>query len=84
MNDVKVGDVVQFNEKHKWCGSLGIVTEVKKCGNDYRVMVGCTMPDNQTCCNTAYIFSMASKREFEPLLDGKVVLMPSGGDDDDE
>ena len=25
----KVNDVVQFNENHKWCGCLGIVTEDK-------------------------------------------------------
>lgn len=23
------GDVVQFVEKHKWCGALGIVDEIK-------------------------------------------------------
>lgn len=23
------GDVVQFNERHKWCGALGIVDEIK-------------------------------------------------------
>ena len=23
------GDVVQFNEKHKWCGCLGFITEIK-------------------------------------------------------
>ena len=26
---MKKGDVVQFNENHKWIGSLGIITEVK-------------------------------------------------------
>jgi len=26
-------EVVQFNEKHKWCGCLGIVEEVKKKGD---------------------------------------------------
>ena len=38
---MKVGDVVQFNENHKWCGCLGIITEVKDCGdNGIRYMVG--------------------------------------------
>ena len=29
---MRIGDVVQFNENHKWCGCLGIVREVKDCG----------------------------------------------------
>ena len=37
---MKVNDVVQFNEKHKWCGSFGIIYEIKKCGNDTRYMIG--------------------------------------------
>lgn len=32
------GMVVQFLENHKWAGSLGIVTEVKECGDDIRYM----------------------------------------------
>ena len=39
---MKVNDVVQFNENHKWCGCLGIVTEVKDCGKNgirYQVVV---------------------------------------------
>ena len=75
-------NVVQFTEKHKWCGSLGIITEVKKCGDDYRFMIGCTIPDNQNGCNTAYIFSMAKSGEFEPLFDGKAVLRPKGENDE--
>ena len=39
------------------------------------------MPNNQTACDTAYIYSMLSKNEFEPLLDGHVVLMPKGGEE---
>ena len=26
-------DVIQFNENHKWRGCLGIITEIKDCGN---------------------------------------------------
>lgn len=26
---MRKGDVIQFNEQHKWCGALGIVDEVK-------------------------------------------------------
>lgn len=77
-----IGQVVQFTENHKWCGALGYVSSVKKCGDDYRFMIACTMPNNQTACDTAYIYSMLSKNEFEPLLeDGHVVLMPKGGEE---
>ena len=77
-----IGQVVQFTENHKWCGALGFVSSVKKCGDDYRFMVACTMPNNQTACDTVYIYSMLSKNEFEPLLeDGHVVLMPKGGEE---
>ena len=67
------GDVVQFNENHKWCGALGIVEEVKQIGNDYRVMVGATIPDNQLKCSTAYIYSLLSENEFDFI--GKAALM---------
>lgn len=73
--------VVQFTEKHKWCGTLGYVVEVKKCGDDLRCLIACTCPSNQGGCDTAYIYSMASKNEFEPLLDGHVVLAPTGGEE---
>jgi hypothetical protein len=74
------GDVVQFTENHKWCGAFGYVEEVKKCGDDYRVMIGATIPDNQTQCSTAYIFSMLKDDEFEVL--GKAVLMPKEESDE--
>lgn len=46
----KVGDAVQFNENHKWCGCLGIVEQVKGyCG---RYMIGVSIPKR----GTAYIF----------------------------
>ena len=48
-------DVVQFNEKHKWCGCLGIITEIKDCGtNGIRYMVGVPVPEQRNCihiCN---------------------------------
>lgn len=46
----EVGNVVQFNEKHKWCGSLGIIEEVK--GNHDKYMIGVSIPEK----GTAYIF----------------------------
>lgn len=36
--------VVQFNEKHKWCGSLGIIDSVKKVKDDVIYMIGVPMP----------------------------------------
>lgn len=54
---MKVNDVVQFNEKHKWCGSLGIICEIKKCGNDTRYMIGVPAPMQ----GTAFIFVMKSE-----------------------
>ena len=69
---MRVGDVVQFNEKHKWCGSLGIITEVKECKDDVRYMVGVSIPQQ----GTAYIFVMLSENAIE--LIGKAVLTPKG------
>ena len=42
-------EVVQFNEKHKWCGSFGFVKEDKP----NRLMVGVPIPQQQ---GIAYIF----------------------------
>lgn len=74
-----VGAVVQFTEGHKWRGSLGFVSEVKKTADDYKFLIGCTVPDNKTGCATAYIYSMLSEHDFEPLIDGRAVLMPGDG-----
>lgn len=64
----KVNDVVQFTENHKWVASFGIVTEVKRCGDDYRYMIGVPIPQQ----GTAYIFSMEKNAEFEYI--GRAVL----------
>ena len=50
------GMVVQFIEKHKWAGYLGIITEVKESGADVRYMIAVPVPQE----GTAYIFSMES------------------------
>lgn len=62
------GSVVQFNENHKWCGSLGIIREVKECGDDMRIMVGVPAPMQ----GTAFIFVMASENVIEYI--GEAVL----------
>lgn len=56
-------EVVQFNEKHKWCGCLGIVEEVK----ESRIMVGVPVPEK----GTAYIF--VQPEELERI--GEAVLV---------
>ncbi len=58
--------VVQFNEKHKWCGSFGFIEEVK----DERIMVGVPVPQQ----GTAYIFC---KREDFDII-GETDLLPAG------
>ena len=63
------GDVVQFNERHEWCGSLGIITEVKICGDDIRYMVGVPAPMQ----GTAYIFVMGSENAIEYI--GEAILV---------
>ena len=40
--------VIQFNEKHKWCGCFGFIEEVK----DERIMVGVPIPQQR---NSLYI-----------------------------
>ncbi len=66
---IEKGDIVQFIENHDWCGSLGIVDEVKKCGDDIRYMIGVPVPMQ----GTAFIYSMKNDCEFEKV--GKAVLV---------
>ena len=49
---MKVNDVVQFIENHKWCGCLGIITEDKGVVHPRRYMIGVPVPQQ----GTAYIF----------------------------
>lgn len=71
-------DVVQFVENHKWCGCLGIINEVKQCGDDIRYMIGVPVPEQ----GTAYIFSMASAKEFEYV--GIAVMVTKDEDESKE
>lgn len=68
-------DVVQFTENHKWCGCLGIIEEVKQCGDDVRYMVGVPIPQD----GTAYIFTMEKSNEIECI--GKAVMVTEKSDD---
>ena len=76
---MNVGDVVQFNENHKWCGCLGIINEKKEIhnnelqgeeNNDIRYMVGIPIPMQ----GTAYIYTLQS--EFEIELIGQAIFVP--------
>lgn len=67
---MKVNDVVQFNEKHKWCGSFGIIYEIKKCGNDTRYMIGVPAPMQ----GTAFIYVMESENAIEYIGEASLIL----------
>lgn len=67
---MKVNDVIQFNENHKWCGSLGIIREKKQCGDDIRYMVGVPAPMQ----GTAFIFVMESENSIEYIGEAQLVL----------
>lgn len=78
---MNVGDIVQFNENHKWCGCLGIINEIKEIHNeelqgegknDIRYMVGVPIPQQ----GTAYIYVL--KSEFAIELCGVAILTPKG------
>ena len=66
---MKVGDVIQFNEKHKWTGCLGIVTDLIESKNDVRFTVGIPYPTK----GVAYIYVMESEMAIERI--GKAILV---------
>ncbi len=71
---MKVNDVVQFTEEHKWAGSLGIITKAREEGHPRRYMIGVPIPQS----GTAYIFDDGS--HIERI--GRAVLVP--GEEQDE
>lgn len=62
-----VNDVVQFNERHKWRGSLGIISEDKGFEHPRRYLIGVPIPDSRI----AYIYDDGSSIEYV----GKAVLV---------
>lgn len=66
-----VGDVVQFNENHKWCGCFGFIDEISNRGDEIKYLIGVPMPEN----GIAYIFAMESENAFNRI--GTAALMPS-------
>lgn len=73
---MKINDVVQFNEKHKWRGSLGIINDIKICGDDIRYTVGVPAPME----GTAFIYVMESENAIE--LVGQAILVPVEADNE--
>lgn len=74
INWYKVGEVVQFNENHKWCGCLGIIEEIEQKRSGTRYLIGVPIPNR----GAAYIFVNESEKAFEYI--GKALLMPQEGD----
>jgi len=74
---MKVNDVVQFNENRKWRGSIGIIGEVKICGDDIRYMVGVAIPQQ----GTAFIYVMQSENAIEYI--GEAILTMKNGENNE-
>ena len=73
---MKVGDVIQFNERHKWCGSLGIITEVRDYAEEpdlIRYMVAVPIPEK----GPAFIYVMAFECALEYIGDAVLTLKES-------
>lgn len=60
MEGLKINDVIQFTENHKWCGCLGIIEEVKEGLVNNKYLIGVPMPER----GTAYIFDNGSNIEY--------------------
>ena len=67
---MKVGDIIQFNEKHKWAGCLGIITDLIEFKDDVRFTVGVPYPVK----GVAYIYVMESEMSIERIGEAKLVL----------
>ena len=72
---IKKNDVVQLNENHKWTGCIGIVNDIKKCGDDIIYMIGFPIPHK----GTAYIRVMESDNAIEVI--GQAIFV-EGADDE--
>ena len=66
---MKISDVIQFNERHKWCGCLGVITEVKRIKDDIRFQVGIQIPMQ----GIAYIFVLESENAIEKVGEAKLM-----------
>lgn len=71
---IDVGSIVQFNDKHKWQGCLGVVEEVKDYAENptrIRYMVGVPCPQQ----GVAYIFVWNYENAIEYI--GNSIYMPN-------
>ena len=72
------GDVIQFNENHKWCGCLGIIGEVKHytfpANTRYQIYV--EIPQQ----GRAYIYVMENENAIEYIGKSKLVLQSEEGE----
>ena len=75
MAEIQKNDVVQFNENHEWCGSLGIITKVTEVNDDILYMIGVPIPET----GIAYIRVLDSENAVEYI--GRAVLTDSEGED---
>lgn len=71
---MKINDVIQFTEEHKWAGVLGIIEEDKGEGHPRRYMIGVPIPQS----GAAYIFDDGSHIEYI----GEAVLLPEEEQDE--
>lgn len=67
---MEVGDVIQFNENHKWCGCLGIITEIKRYEREIRFMIGIPIPGQ----GTAYIFVSSGEVAIEKIGKARFII----------
>ena len=65
------GDVIQFNENHKWRGCFGIVDEIKAIDGDVKYIIALPLP-TMDAVGIAYIFVLHSENALERI--GKAVL----------
>ena len=72
---IQKNDVVQFNERHKWCGSLGIVTKITETDKGSMYMIAVPIPET----GIAYIRVLDSENAVEYI--GRAVLTDSEGED---
>lgn len=79
---VSEGDVIQFNENHKWRGALAIVTEVKPVEGDIKIMAGVPILENDGVNGTAYIYTMQGAGEFDVV--GRAALAPTSIEEKDD
>lgn len=56
IHELTTNDIVQFNEKHEWCGCIGIINEIK----GTRIMVGVPIPEQ----GIAYIYCKLEEIEY--------------------